>query len=73
MRALWKGANAFGLIITPVSLFHATCGEEIKFPQFHADDQSPVNHKRVAKAARMENEDTTPSHAFPHVLTDICR
>jgi DNA end-binding protein Ku len=49
MRALWKGAISFGLVIIPVSLYPATRREELKFRLLRKSDQSPVNYKRVAE------------------------
>ena len=49
MRALWKGAISFGLVIIPVSLYPATRREELKFRLLRKSDQSPVSYKRVAE------------------------
>src|SRR5271166_4507020 len=49
MRALWKGAISFGLVIIPVSLYPATKREELKFRLLRKSDQSPVNYKRVTE------------------------
>jgi len=49
MRALWKGAISFGLVIIPISLYPATRREELKFRLLRKSDQSPVNYKRVAE------------------------
>ena len=49
MRALWKGAISFGLVIIPISLYPATRREELKFRLLRKSDQSPVSYKRVAE------------------------
>jgi DNA end-binding protein Ku len=50
MKALWKGAINFGLVMIPVSLIPATRREELKFRLLRKSDLSPVNYKRVAEA-----------------------
>jgi DNA end-binding protein Ku len=54
MRALWKGANSFGLVTIPVSLYPATKREELKFRLLRKSDHSPVNYKRVAETDSKE-------------------
>lgn len=43
MRAMWKGAIAFGLVNIPVELYSATRDHRPKFRLLHAKDESPVD------------------------------
>ena len=47
MRAIWKGSISFGFVSIPISLFPATCREELKFHLLRSPDLSRVNYKRV--------------------------
>ena len=38
MRAIWKGAVAFGLVNVPVKLYAATGEHEVPLHQVHKDD-----------------------------------
>jgi DNA end-binding protein Ku len=63
MRAMWKGAVAFGLVNVPIKLYAATEDHDVKFHQVHAADGGrvkmqrtcsvdgqPVEYKELAKA-----------------------
>ena len=50
MRAMWKGAIAFGLVNIPVELYSATRDHRPKFRLLHAKDESPVHYERVCQA-----------------------
>jgi len=63
MRAMWKGAVAFGLVNVPIKLYAATEDHDVKFHQVHAADGGrvkmvrtcsvdgqPIEYKELAKA-----------------------
>ncbi len=50
MRAMWKGAIAFGLVSVPVRMYTATENHDVKFHQVRASDGSRIRYKRVAEA-----------------------
>jgi DNA end-binding protein Ku len=50
MRAMWKGAIAFGLVNIPVELYSATRDHRPKFRLLHAKDESPVHYERVCQS-----------------------
>jgi DNA end-binding protein Ku len=50
MRAMWKGAIAFGLVNIPVELYSATREHRPKFRLLHAKDESPVHYERVCQS-----------------------
>ena len=63
MRAMWKGAVAFGLVNVPIKLYAATEDHDVRFHQVHAADGGrikmvrtcsidgqPVEYKDLAKA-----------------------
>lgn len=47
MRAIWKGAVAFGLVSVPVKLYAATESHDISFRQVHAKDGGRIKYQRV--------------------------
>jgi DNA end-binding protein Ku len=47
MRAIWKGAIAFGLVNIPVKLFSASQGSELDLDMLDAQDNSRIRFKRV--------------------------
>ncbi len=47
MRAIWKGAVAFGLVNVPVRLFAATGETEVTLHQVHAADGGRIRYKKV--------------------------
>lgn len=67
MRAMWKGAVAFGLVNVPIKLYAATEDHDVRFHQVHAADGGrvkmlrtcsldgkPVDYKDLAKAYESE-------------------
>ncbi len=67
MRAMWKGAVAFGLVNVPIKLYAATEDHDVRFHQVHAADGGrvkmlrtcsvdgkPVEYKELAKAYESE-------------------
>ena len=50
MRAMWKGAIAFGLVNIPIELFSATRDHRPRFRLLHAKDESPVHYERVCQS-----------------------
>ncbi len=46
MRALWKGAVAFGLVNVPVKMYAATEDHDVRFHQVHAEDGGRIRLKR---------------------------
>lgn len=47
MRAIWKGAVAFGLVNVPVRLYAATGEHEVPLHQVHRDDGGRIRYKKV--------------------------
>jgi DNA end-binding protein Ku len=47
MRAMWKGAVAFGLVNVPIKLYAATEDHDVKFHQVHAADGGRVKMQRT--------------------------
>jgi len=47
MRAMWKGAVAFGLVNVPIKLYAATEDHDVKFHQVHATDGGRVKMQRT--------------------------
>jgi DNA end-binding protein Ku len=50
MRAIWKGAIAFGLVSIPVRVFAATEQRTVSFVQVRRSDGSRIRYRRVAEA-----------------------
>lgn len=50
VRAIWKGAVAFGLVSVPVRLYSATESQDLQFRQVRASDGSRIRYRRVAEA-----------------------
>ncbi|HEX2246536.1 MAG TPA: Ku protein, partial [Arthrobacter sp.] len=46
MRAIWKGAVAFGLVNVPVKLYSATEDHDIKLHQVHEKDGGRIRYQR---------------------------
>jgi DNA end-binding protein Ku len=49
MRAIWKGALAFGMVSIPVRLYSATEDRDISFHQLHEEDAGRVRYRRVCE------------------------
>jgi len=47
MRAIWKGAVAFGLVNVPVKLYAATGEREVPLHQVHKTDGGRIRYRRV--------------------------
>jgi DNA end-binding protein Ku len=47
MRAIWKGALAFGMVSIPVRLYSATEDRDVSFHQVHEEDAGRVRYHRV--------------------------
>jgi DNA end-binding protein Ku len=47
MRAIWKGAVAFGLVNVPVRLYAATGEHEVPLHQVHRSDGGRIRYRRV--------------------------
>lgn len=47
MRAIWKGAVAFGLVNVPVKLYAATGEHEVPLHQVHRDDGGRIRYRKV--------------------------
>jgi DNA end-binding protein Ku len=56
MRAIWKGALAFGMVSIPVRLYAATEDRDVSFHQVHARDGGRVRHRRVCTECGEEVE-----------------
>ncbi|MGH3934544.1 MAG: Ku protein [Pseudonocardiaceae bacterium] len=54
MRAIWKGALAFGMVSIPVRLYSATEDRDVSFHQVHADDGARVRYRRVCTSCGEE-------------------
>ncbi|MGH3798867.1 MAG: Ku protein [Pseudonocardiaceae bacterium] len=54
MRAIWKGALAFGMVSIPVRLYSATEDRDVSFHQVHAEDGARVRYHRVCTACGEE-------------------
>jgi DNA end-binding protein Ku len=49
MRAIWKGALAFGMVTIPVRLYAATEDRDASFHQVHEEDAGRVRYRRVCE------------------------
>lgn len=47
MRAIWKGAVAFGLVNVPVRLYAATGEHEVQLHQVHREDGGRIRYRRT--------------------------
>jgi DNA end-binding protein Ku len=47
MRAMWKGAVAFGLVNVPIKLYAATEDHDVRFHQVHAADGGRIKMQRI--------------------------
>jgi DNA end-binding protein Ku len=54
MRAIWKGALAFGMVSIPVRLYSATEDRDVSFHQVHAEDGARVRYHRVCTCCGKE-------------------
>jgi DNA end-binding protein Ku len=56
MRAIWKGALAFGMVSIPVRLYSATEDRDVSFHQVHGEDAGRVRYHRVCEVCGKEVE-----------------
>jgi DNA end-binding protein Ku len=54
MRAIWKGALAFGMVSIPVRLYSATEDRDVSFHQVHGEDAGRVRYHRVCTVCGKE-------------------
>ncbi|HET9254139.1 MAG TPA: Ku protein [Pseudonocardiaceae bacterium] len=54
MRAIWKGALAFGMVSIPVRLYSATEDRDVSFHQVHETDAGRVHYRRVCEVCGEE-------------------
>ncbi|HEX8933954.1 MAG TPA: Ku protein [Pseudonocardiaceae bacterium] len=54
MRAIWKGALAFGMVSIPVRLYSATEDRDVSFHQVHEEDAGRVRYRRVCEVCDEE-------------------
>ena len=50
MRAIWTGANSFGMVTIPVKLYAATEQRDVRFRLLHKADGAPIEEKRFCTA-----------------------
>ena len=54
MRAIWKGAVAFGLVNVPVRLYAATGEHQVSLHQVHHEDGGRIRHRRFCSVCGQE-------------------
>jgi DNA end-binding protein Ku len=54
MRAIWKGALAFGMVSIPVRLYSATEDRDVSFHQVHDEDGGRVRYQRMCTVCDKE-------------------
>lgn len=54
MRAIWKGAVAFGLVNVPVKLYSATGEHSVPLHQVHRDDAGRIRYRKVCSVCGEE-------------------
>lgn len=54
MRAIWKGAVAFGLVNVPVKLYAATGERSVSLHQVHRDDGGRIRYRKVCSVCGEE-------------------
>jgi DNA end-binding protein Ku len=54
MRAIWKGAVAFGLVNVPVKLYAATGEHEVQLHQVHREDAGRIRYRRTCSVCGQE-------------------
>ena len=54
MRAIWKGALAFGMVSIPVRLYSATEDRDVSFHQVHDEDAGRVRYQRMCTVCDQE-------------------
>ena len=54
MRAIWKGAVAFGLVNVPVKVYAATGEHQVPLNQVHRDDGGRIRYRKICSACGEE-------------------
>lgn len=54
MRAIWKGALAFGMVSIPIRLYSATEDRDVSFHQVHDEDAGRVRYQRMCTVCDKE-------------------
>lgn len=54
MRAIWKGAVAFGLVNVPVKVYAATGEHQVSLNQVHREDGGRIRYRKVCSACGEE-------------------
>lgn len=54
MRAMWKGAVAFGLVSVPIKLYSATGNHDITLHQVHRDDGGRIRYRKTCSVCGEE-------------------
>ena len=76
MRAIWKGAVAFGLVNVPVKLYAATGEHSVPLHQVHREDGGRIRYRKVCSVdgEEVRNEDIAKGYQTDDgrmvVLTD---
>ena len=64
MRAIWKGAVAFGLVNVPVKLYAATGEHEVPMHQVHRTDGGRIRYRRTCSVCGEQVEMTDIAKGF---------
>ena len=54
MRAIWKGAVAFGLVNVPVKVYAATGEHQVPLNQVHREDGGRIRYRKICSACGEE-------------------
>ena len=67
MRAMWKGAIAFGLVNVPIKLYSATEDHDVRFHQVHAADGGRIKMQRTCSVdgEKVEFKDLAKAYEAP--------
>jgi DNA end-binding protein Ku len=67
MRAMWKGAIAFGLVNVPIKLYSATEDHDVRFHQVHAADGGRIKMQRTCSVdgEKVEYKDLAKAYEAP--------
>jgi DNA end-binding protein Ku len=67
MRAMWKGAIAFGLVNVPIKLYSATEDHDVRFHQVHAADGGRIKMQRTCSidGEKVEYKDLAKAYEAP--------
>ncbi|WP_250445992.1 Ku protein [Actinotalea sp. C106] len=67
MRAIWKGAVAFGLVNVPVKLYAATGEHSVSLHQVHREDGGRIRYRKVCS---VDGEEVRPDDIVKGYETD---